>query len=188
MVKIAIFASGSGTNFDNIMKRVKSGELAHIEVTALYTDKPEAACVQLAQQHGISLHAFEPRTFDDKVAYEAAVLNWLRQEGVEWIVLAGYMRLIDETLLSAYEGRILNIHPSLLPKYKGKNAVGQALNSGDKETGSTVHYVDAGMDTGQMIEQRTCPIYEDDTQQSLEERIKSLEYELYPAVIKKIIR
>lgn len=188
MVKIAIFASGSGTNFDNIMKRIESGELAHIEVTALYTDQPEAACIQLAQQHSIPVHTFEPRTSEDKVAYEAAVLNWLKHEAVEWIVLAGYMRLIGETLLSAYEGRILNIHPSLLPKHKGKNAVGQALNSGDKETGSTVHYVDEGMDTGQIIEQRTCPIYEDDTQQSLEERIKSLEYQLYPAVIKKIIR
>ncbi|ARJ51513.1 phosphoribosylglycinamide formyltransferase [Staphylococcus lutrae] len=188
MVKIAIFASGSGTNFDNIMAHVASGELAHIEVTALYTDQPKAACIALAEARQIPVHAYEPHRFESKVAYETAVLNQLRAENVEWIVLAGYMRLIGETLLAAYEGQILNIHPSLLPKYKGKNAVGQALNSGDKVTGTTVHYVDAGMDTGQMIEQRTCPIYEDDTQEKLEARIKSLEYALYPAVIKKIIR
>ncbi|MBA8763718.1 phosphoribosylglycinamide formyltransferase [Staphylococcus coagulans] len=188
MIKIAIFASGSGTNFDNIMKRIREGELQNIEVTALYTDQPEAACITLAQQHGIPVHAFVPKTYENKAAYEADVLKHLKAEQAEWIVLAGYMRLIGETLLSAYEGRMINIHPSLLPKYKGKNAVGQALNSGDDKTGSTVHYVDAGMDTGQIIEQRTCPIYKDDTISTLEQRIKALEYELYPAVIKKIIQ
>ncbi|UXR70180.1 phosphoribosylglycinamide formyltransferase [Staphylococcus sp. IVB6246] len=188
MVKIAIFASGSGTNFDNIMHRVKQGALPHIEVTALYTDQPTAACVQLGQQHDIPVHAFSPRTYSDKQAYEAAVLKQLQEEQVESIVLAGYMRLIGQTLLSAYEGKILNIHPSLLPKYKGIDAVGQALNNGEKETGSTVHYVDAGMDTGQIIAQRSCPIYEDDTKATLEGRIKELEYELYPEVIQQIIQ
>lgn len=188
MVKVAIFASGSGTNFDNIMRRVKAGELSHIEVTALYTDQPTAACVQLGEQHGLTVHTLSPKTYQNKQAYEADVLSKLKAEQVEWIILAGYMRLIGKTLLDAYEGRILNIHPSLLPKYKGIDAVGQALNNGENETGSTVHYVDAGMDTGQIIAQRTCPIYKDDTKATLENRIKALEYELYPEVIQQIIR
>ena len=91
-------------------------------------------------------------------------------------------------LLNAYEGKILNIHPSLLPKYKGKDAIGQAFYSGDKETGSTVHYVDSGMDTGEIIEQRKCDIKPDDTKEALEERVKQLEYELYPSVIAKVIK
>lgn len=188
MVKIAIFASGSGTNFDNIMQRVKKGVLHNIEVTALYTDQPTAACVQLGQQHGLPVHTYRPKSYVDKLAYEQDVLKQLEAEQVEWIVLAGYMRLIGNTLLDAYEGKILNIHPSLLPKYKGIDAIGQALNNGELETGTTVHYVDAGMDTGQIIAQRKCPIYQDDTKAALEDRIKSLEYELYPEVIQQIIR
>ncbi|MDO5375946.1 MAG: phosphoribosylglycinamide formyltransferase [Staphylococcus rostri] len=188
MVKIAIFASGSGTNFDNIMRRVAAGQLTNIEVTALYTDQPTAPCVQLGQQHGLTVHTLSPKSYIDKAAYEQDVLSRLQAEQVEWIVLAGYMRLIGNTLLDAYEGKILNIHPSLLPKYKGIDAVGQALNNGENETGSTVHYVDAGMDTGQIIAQRTCPIYKDDTKATLEDRIKALEYELYPEVIQQIIR
>ncbi|AVP36740.1 phosphoribosylglycinamide formyltransferase [Staphylococcus felis] len=187
MKKVAIFASGSGTNFDNIMNRIESGVLSGIKVTALYTDQPSAQCIHLAKQHGVEVHIYEPRTYPNKSAYEEDVLNQLNEEHVDWIILAGYMRLIGHTLLKGYEGKILNIHPSLLPKYKGKDAVGQALNSGDRETGSTVHYVDEGMDTGQIIEQRTCPIYQNDTKEELENRIKALEYELYPAVIQKII-
>ncbi|MBI5975416.1 phosphoribosylglycinamide formyltransferase [Staphylococcus canis] len=188
MKKVAIFASGSGTNFDNIMNRIESGVLTNIEVTALYTDQPHASCIQLAKRHHVTVHVYEPKTYASKTDYEQDVLNQLKTENVEWIILAGYMRLIGPTLLQAYEGKILNIHPSLLPKYKGKDAVGQALNSGDTETGSTVHYVDEGMDTGQIIEQRHCPIYREDTHEQLENRIKALEYELYPEVIQKIIQ
>ena len=98
------------------------------------------------------------------------------------------MKLIGENILKAYNRRIINIHPSLLPKYKGKDAVGQALESGDTITGTTVHYVDSGMDTGEIIEQWTCDIYTDDTKEQLEERIKVMEHKLYPKVISKIIQ
>lgn len=188
MVKVAIFASGSGTNFENIMQRVTAGDLPNIEVTALYTDQVEAECIQRAQQFDLDVHITVLKDYDSKPDYEQAILNQLQLEGVEWIILAGYMKLISATILDAYEGRILNIHPSLLPKYKGVDAIGQAFTSGDKETGTTVHYVDSGMDTGQIIEQRQCPIYEDDTKADLEQRVKSLEYELYPKVIAEIIQ
>ena len=134
------------------------------------------------------VHINEPKDFENKAEYEQKLIQLLHSEEVEWIILAGYMRLVGPDLLNAYEGKILNIHPSLLPKYKGKDAIGQAFNSGDKETGSTVHYVDSGMDTGEIIEQRKCDIKPDDTKEVLEERVKQLEYELYPSVIAKVIK
>ena len=136
----------------------------------------------------VMVHINEPKDFENKAEYEQKLIQLLHSEEVEWIILAGYMRLVGPDLLNAYEGKILNIHPSLLPKYKGKDAIGQAFNSGDKETGSTVHYVDSGMDTGEIIEQRKCDIKPDDTKEALEERVKQLEYELYPSVIAKVIK
>ncbi|MCU5745621.1 phosphoribosylglycinamide formyltransferase [Staphylococcus sp. SQ8-PEA] len=188
MVKIALFASGSGTNFENIMQRVEDGQLPNIEVTALYTDHENAKCIERARHFDLPVHINELNQFEDKRAYERKILDLLTTEQVDWIVLAGYMKLIGPTILSVYEGRILNIHPSLLPKYKGKDAIGQAFNSGDSETGTTVHYVDSGMDTGQIIEQSRCPILKNDTKEELENRVKSLEYELYPKVIARVIQ
>ncbi|AVQ36533.1 phosphoribosylglycinamide formyltransferase [Staphylococcus kloosii] len=188
MTKIAIFASGSGSNFENIMTQIEQGLLPNIEVTALYTDQLTASCIERARQFKLDVHINELKNFDSKEDYERKILEWLTSEKVEWIVLAGYMKLIGTEILNAYDRRILNIHPSLLPKYKGKDAVGQALNSDDDITGTTVHYVDSGMDTGEIIAQRTCPIYPDDNKESLETRIKQLEHKLYPEVIAEIIQ
>ncbi|MHD0398105.1 phosphoribosylglycinamide formyltransferase [Staphylococcus simulans] len=188
MTKVAIFASGSGSNFENIARRVQDGRLDNIEITALYVDHDDAFAIERAKQLDIPVHVTLPKTFVSKRDYEQRLLELLKEEQVEWIILAGYMRLIGPDLLNAYEGRILNIHPALLPKYKGIDAIGQAFESGDKVTGSTVHYVDSGMDTGEIIEQSQCDIYPDDSKAQLEERIKNLEYELYPRVIAKIIR
>ncbi|MFW3590323.1 phosphoribosylglycinamide formyltransferase [Staphylococcus caprae] len=188
MIKIAIFASGSGSNFENIVNHVQKGDLPGIEVTALYTDKAGVKCIERAEKLNIPVHINQPKDFISKSSYEQHLLKLLSNEGVQWIVLAGYMRLVGEDLLHAYEGRMLNIHPSLLPKYKGLDAIGQAYESGDKVTGSTVHFVDSGMDTGEIIEQQQCDIKPDDTKEDLEERVKNLEYELYPRVIAKIIK
>lgn len=188
MVKVAIFASGSGSNFENIVKHAQSEKLSHIEITSLFTDHSDAFCVKRAKKLNINTHIVEPKQFENKSQYEQHLVSILKNEEVQWIILAGYMRLVGKDLLKAYEGNILNIHPSLLPKYKGKDAVGQAFDSGDEETGTTVHYVDSGMDTGEIIEQRRCVIKADDSKEKLEERIKNLEYELYPSVIANIIR
>lgn len=188
MTKIAIFASGSGSNFESIMSKIKQGELPNIEVTSLYTDQVNAYCIERARKYHLDVHVNELKNFDSKADYERKIIEWLTSEKVEWIVLAGYMKLIGENILRAYDKRILNIHPSLLPKYKGKDAIVQALASGDTITGSTVHYVDSGMDTGEIIEQRQCDIYPDDNKSDLEERIKAIEHELYPEVISKIIQ
>ena len=177
MTKVAIFASGSGSDFENIVSKVDKGHLNNIEITSLYTDHHDAYCIERAKQLKVMVHINEPKDFENKAEYEQKLIQLLHSEEVEWIIL-----------LNAYEGKILNIHPSLLPKYKGKDAIGQAFNSGDKETGSTVHYVDSGMDTGEIIEQRKCDIKPDDTKEALEERVKQLEYELYPSVIAKVIK
>lgn len=115
----------------------------------------------------------EPKQFDSKAAYEQHLVTLLNKDKVEWIILAGYMRLIGPDLLASFAGKILNIHPSLLPKYKGIDAIGQAYHSGDTITGSTVHYVDSGMDTGEIIEQRQCDIRPDDSKEQLEEKVKN---------------
>ncbi|MBL7572916.1 phosphoribosylglycinamide formyltransferase [Staphylococcus saccharolyticus] len=188
MINIAIFASGSGSNFENIVKHVQTGQLPGINVTALYTDNEGATCIDRAKKLKIPVHVNQPKDFSTKSLYEQHLLKLLSHEGVQWIILAGYMRLVGEDLLQAYEGRMLNIHPSLLPKFKGLDAIGQALDSDDTITGSTVHFVDSGMDTGEIIEQQQCDIRPDDPKEQLEDRVKKLEYELYPKVIAKIIK
>lgn len=127
MVKIAIFASGSGSNFENIVEHVESGKLENIEVTALYTDHQNAFCIDRAKKHDIPVYINEPKQFDSKAAYEQHLVTLLNKDKVEWIILAGYMRLIGPDLLASFEGKILNIHPSLLPKYKGIDAIGKHI-------------------------------------------------------------
>ena len=169
MVKIAIFASGSGSNFENIVDHVESGKLENIEVTALYTDHQNAFCIDRAKSTIYLCILMNQNNLIQK-AYEQHLVTLLNKDKVEWIILAGYMRLIGPDLLASFEGKILNIHPSLLPKYKGIDAIGQAYHSGDTITGSTVHYVDSGMDTGEIIEQRQCDIRPDDSKEQLEEK------------------
>lgn len=188
MKKVAIFASGNGSNYEKIMENIQADYLTDIEVVGLYTDKREAFAIERARRFRTPIQIFELAQYDNKIAYEKAILEQLQKDKVEWIILAGYMKLVGETLLDVYEGKILNIHPSLLPSFPGKNAVGQALQYGVKVTGATVHYVDMGMDTGKIIDQMSCPIYENDTEATLQLRVQNLEYELYPRVIKKLIQ
>ncbi|TDM03871.1 phosphoribosylglycinamide formyltransferase [Macrococcus carouselicus] len=187
MKNVAIFASGSGTNFEKIMENVKIGYLDNIRVTGLYVDKGDAYAIERAKHYDVPVHLFEMKHFASKSAYEEAILRQLETDQVEWLILAGYMKLVGPTLLEPFEGHILNIHPSILPSFPGKDAVRQALDYGCRVSGVTVHYVDAGMDTGTIIDQMSCPIHEDDTKETLQLRIQTLEYELYPRVIKKII-
>jgi len=187
MKKVAIFASGSGTNFEKIMANIETGYLDHIEVTGLYVDQMDAYAIERAKRYAVPVYLFELKTFTSKVEYEQAILERLQADKVEWLILAGYMKLIGPTLLQPYEKRILNIHPSLLPSFPGKDAIGQAVRYGCRISGVTVHFVDAGMDTGTIIDQVPCPVYADDTAESLQTRIQAIEYELYSRVIKNII-
>ncbi|MEN8697989.1 phosphoribosylglycinamide formyltransferase [Bacillus infantis] len=185
MKKIAVFASGSGTNFQAIIDAVKSGGL-DADIRLLVSDRPGAYCLERAEANGVPSFAFRAKEFESKQAYEEEILGRLKESGAEFIILAGYMRLIGEVLLAEYEGRIVNIHPSLLPSFPGKDAIGQALAARVPISGVTVHYVDAGMDTGPIIAQQSVKLDEEETRESLQEKIHQIEHKLYPATLKKI--
>lgn len=187
MKKIAVFASGSGTNFQAIIDAIKKDAI-DASIQLLVCDHKDAYCVKRAEAEDISAFTFTAKEYEDKAAYEKAILEKLHENQVEFIVLAGYMRLIGHTLLSAYQGKIVNIHPSLLPAFPGKDAIGQALAAGVSETGVTVHYVDEGMDTGPIIDQQSVVIGENETLDSLAEKIHAVEHKLYPAVLQRLFK
>src|SRR5699024_8700770 len=145
------------------MSQVVAGKLPQIEVTALYTDRVDAYRIERARKYNLDVHINELKNFDSKADYERKIIEWITAEKVEWIVLARYMKLIEANILNAYSKHIINIHPSLLPQYRGKNAIGQDLNSGESNKGTTVNYVDRGMDTGEIIERRIWDINPGDT-------------------------
>ena len=183
MTKIAIFASGSGSNFQAIAESIQRGEL-EAKIELVVTDKPGAFVVTRAQQMDIPVLELAPKTFDSKVAYEQAIIDALHEKDIEWIILAGYMRLIGDTLLRAFPNRIINIHPSLLPSFPGKDAIGQAFDHGVKVTGVTVHYVDAGMDTGPIIAQTAVEVAA--TKEETEKLIHAAEHQLYPKTLQQL--
>jgi phosphoribosylaminoimidazolecarboxamide formyltransferase/IMP cyclohydrolase len=186
MKNIAVFASGNGSNFQAIIDAVKDGRL-EANIRLLVCDKPGAYAIERAKAAGIDYFVFRSKDYANKEQYEREILTRLADLDIDLIVLAGYMRLIGKTLLSAYEGRIINIHPSLLPAFPGKDAMGQALAAKVKVTGVTVHYVDEGMDTGPIIAQEAVVVEEDETIESLQEKIHRVEHRLYPAVIQRLL-
>lgn len=186
MKKLAVFASGSGTNFQAIVDAVKEGKI-EAEICLLVCDKPGAFAIERAKNEGIPQFVFRAKDYASKAEYEEAIIKELQAKEVEFIALAGYMRLIGTTLLKKFEGRIVNIHPSLLPAFPGKDAIGQAFEAGVKVSGVTVHYVDEGMDTGPIIAQKAVEITEGETRESLEEKIHAVEHQLYPAVLQKLV-
>lgn len=186
MKKIAIFASGSGSNLQSIVDYIKQGTL-QAEIALVVCDQPGAFAIERAKKENIPTFIFKAKDYANKVAFETEILHELRKRDVEFIVLAGYMRLIGETLLGAYSHKIINIHPSLLPAFPGKDAIGQAFNAGVKLTGVTIHYVDEGMDTGPIIAQQAVEIIDGDTRETLQTRIQDTEHWLYPDVLRKIL-
>ncbi len=182
--KIAVFASGSGSNFQAIQEAIERGEL-DAKVELVVTDKPGAFVVTRAENFGIPVHAFTAKSYESKEAYEAEIVALLRDKNVEWIVLAGYMRLIGNTLLNAFPNRIVNIHPSLLPSFPGKDAIGQAMDHGVKVTGVTVHFVDEGMDTGPILAQAAVEVV-DGNREETESRIHAVEHLLYTKTLKQL--
>jgi phosphoribosylglycinamide formyltransferase-1 len=161
--------------------------LPDAEVALLVTDKPAAYAVERAARLNIPVFSFEPKAYPDKAAFETEIVKQLKQNEIELVVLAGYMRLVGPVLLAEYEGRIINLHPSLLPAFPGKDAVGQALAYGVKVTGATVHFVDAGLDSGPIIAQVPVEVEQTDTADSLAARIHQVEHDLLVKAIRDII-
>jgi phosphoribosylglycinamide formyltransferase-1 len=181
--RIAVFASGQGSNFAALIDAQRKGLLGDGNIELLVSDKPEAPVAERAEDAGIPTLLLRPKDFASREDYEAEIVAELARREIGLIVLAGYMRLITPVLLTPYAGRIINIHPSLLPAFAGKDAIQQALDYGVKLTGVTVHFVDGGMDTGPVIAQRSVVVLDNDTEDSLAERIHKVEYELYSEVV-----
>lgn len=185
MKRLAVFASGNGSNFQAIADAINDGKL-EAEICLVVCDQEDAYVLERARLENIPTFAFSAKKYVDKAAYETEILAELHIQEVEFIILAGYMRLIGPTILGEYSHRIVNIHPSLLPAFPGKDAIGQAFNNNVKETGVTIHFVDEGMDTGPIIAQKMVPILEGDTIDILQKRIQSMEHALYPMVLQKL--
>jgi len=181
-LNIAVFASGNGSNFQAIVDAKQAGKL-DVSIELLVCDKPLARVVERAQQAGIESFVFTPKNYESREAYEAEILKQLQTKKIDLIVLAGYMRLITPTLVEPYYGKMINIHPSLLPSFAGINAMKQALDYGVKVTGVTVHFVDGGLDSGPIIAQEAIVIDEGETEETLAVKTHSVEQQLYPKVI-----
>ncbi|MDS9473156.1 phosphoribosylglycinamide formyltransferase [Sporosarcina pasteurii] len=182
--KIAVFASGSGSNFVAIEEACRNGEL-NAEIAVLITDKPEAYVAERARELNIPISVFSPKAYGSREKYEEAILQKLEEDQVEWLILAGYMRLIGHTLLDAFPSRIVNIHPSLLPSFPGKAAIEQAIEHGVKVTGVTVHLVDEGMDTGPILAQEAVRVVDGDVNQTAE-AIHAVEHVLYKETLHRL--
>lgn len=157
------------------------------EVALLICDQPGAKCLDRAARLGIPAQVIERRNYSTKASFEHAIVEKLAEIAPDLIALAGYMKIIGPTLLGQYEGKIINIHPSLLPAFPGKDGIGDALKYGAKVIGITIHYVDAGVDTGPIIDQAAIHVNLIDTEQQTRDRIHALEHQLYPQTIAALL-
>ncbi len=186
MKTIAIFASGNGTNFQAIVDSVASGMLK-VKVALLVGDKRKAFVFKRAKEAGIKTFFADPKKFSTKQEYEKHIIAHLKKEGVELIVLAGFMRILSPFFIKGYKNRILNIHPSLLPAFSGKDAIKKALRYGVKVSGVTVHLVDEKVDHGPIIAQEPVTVLGQETIEELETRIHEVEHKVYSQAIDRII-
>lgn len=185
-VALGILGSGKGSNCRAILEQIRDGKLC-AEARVVISDVADAGILDIAREFGVPAIHLPPGSFRTKLAPDAELqlVEILRGAGVNLVVLAGFMRLLKQPTLDAFLRRIVNIHPSLLPKFPGLAAWEQALTAGEKITGCTVHYVDSGIDSGQIIAQREVPILPTDTPQTLHMRIQVAERELYPAALSR---
>ncbi len=181
-LRIGVLISGSGTNLQAIIDRCEAGDIDG-SVVCVISNKAAAFGLERATRHGIPAIHVDHRSYPDRSAYDSTLVETLRKHAVDLVVLAGFMRIVTPTLLDAFPNRVMNIHPALLPSFPGLDAQRQALEYGVKVSGCTVHFVDAGTDTGPIILQSTVPVLEDDTEESLSQRIHAEEHKLYPAAI-----
>lgn len=178
MKKIAVFASGNGSNFQVIAEQ--------FPVEFVFSDHRDAYVLERAEKLGVTAHAFELKEFDSKVDYEKAIVALLEKYDIDLVCLAGYMKIVGTTLLKAYEGRIINIHPAYLPEFPGAHGIDDAWEAGVDQSGVTIHWVDSGVDTGTVIKQVRVPRLAGDTIESFEDRIHENEYKLYPEVLESL--
>lgn len=177
---IGVLVSGSGTNLQALLD-------AGLPVCAVASNKPGVRALERAAHAGVAAEVFALDAFVDRDARDAAMADWLAERGVQLVVCAGYMHLLAPAFLDRFPARVINVHPSLLPAFPGMNAIEEALAAGVSTTGVTVHYVDEGVDTGPIIEQRELRVRPDDTPAALEARVHEIEHRLLPEVARRLV-
>ncbi len=182
MKKIAVLLSGRGSNFISIKKKIDEGEIKG-EIAVVISNKADAKGLEFARENGLNAVFVNPKEFDGREAYDRELVRILRENGVELVCLAGFMRIISPYFVSEFRNRILNIHPSLLPSFKGLDAQKQAFEYGVKFAGCSVHFVDEEMDHGSIVLQAVVPVLQDDDDHSLAERILKEEHRIYPEAV-----
>ncbi len=185
--RLAVFVSGSGTNMENLINVAKANRLENADIVLVISDRPGVAAIAKAQKAGVSVAVVDRKQFADKAAFEEAIIDHLETEKIEWIVLAGFMRLLSPEFVRRYAGKIINVHPSLLPAFPGAHSIKDAFDAKVKETGVTVHFVDEGVDTGPVILQGKVPVEANDTLEILEARVHQLEYRIYPEALRMVL-
>ena len=184
-MNIAILASGSGTNFEALATACENGKIP-AKITLLVCDNANAFVLQRAKAHNVPIFLFDAKNYASKKEYETEILNKLIEYQIDIICLAGYMRIVGETLLNAFPQKILNIHPALLPAFKGANAIDDAFNFGVKVFGVTIHFIDNTIDGGTIIAQRAFEYHGNDRAE-VEQKIHEIEHELFPEAVNLVI-
>jgi phosphoribosylglycinamide formyltransferase-1 len=183
VIKVGVLASGGGTNLQALIDKSEAGSLP-AEISCVISNVASAFALERARRHGIPALHLDHRLFSSREDYDNAVVDTLGEHDVELVALAGFMRIISQVLLDAFPTAVMNIHPALLPSFPGLHAQRQALEHGVKVTGCTVHFVDAGTDTGPIICQAAVPVLEGDTEESLSARILVEEHRCYPLAVR----
>lgn len=185
--KIAVMASGRGSNLKAILDAAARSECP-VKVEVVISDKAGAPALAIARDAGVPMvESINPKDFADRAAFDAACADVIARAGCEWIALAGYMRILSSAFVQRFSGKIINIHPALLPAFPGAHSVEDALNHGVKVAGCTVHVVDDVLDGGPILAQSAVPVLDDDTVESLHNRIHEQEHRLYPATLKRLV-
>lgn len=184
MFNVAVLASGNGSNFSAL---VKAQDQFKAKVKLLIVNKPKAYAIERAKVLGVDFIVLDNSNYDSREKYDEALITVLEANDIDYVLLAGFMRILTPEIVERFKDRIINIHPSLLPKYPGVEAIKQAFDAGDKETGVTVHYVDQGLDSGKIILQEEIKIDRNDTLQTLTHKIHELEHKLYPQAVSMVL-
>ena len=184
-LKIGVLLSGSGTNLQAIIDAVREDGLP-VEVVQVVSSRPDAYGIERARKAGIPVTVLNRDVYADPEAADARIVEALRAAGAQYVVMAGYMRKVTPVMLDAFPDRVLNLHPALLPSFKGAHAIQEAFDAGVKVTGVTVHFANEDYDKGPIVAQRAVEVREDDTLETLEERIHEVEHELYPQVLRLV--
>ena len=185
---IAVFASGNGSNLRSLLETKKLNNQDSIDVSVVFSNKLDAYALKRAEKNNIPFFSVNPASFENREKFDAAVLEKLKTFNFDLIVLAGYMRIMSKSLVDNWEGQIVNIHPSLLPKYPGLHTHQRALEAGDKVHGSTIHFVTSELDAGPIIRQESFEIEPSDTTESLIKKVKNLEHKIYPETISSLLK